>query len=69
MCFVACFSHDLHGPFYGANSRVVQERLGHSDIGITANIYRHVAPTMQRQAADAFSAAMEQAATMNEGQR
>ena len=38
--------------------KVVQERLGHADIGVTANIYSHVAPTLQREAADTFSKAM-----------
>ena len=43
----------------GTHLKVVQERLGHADIGTTANIYSHVAPTMQRQAVDAFSEALD----------
>jgi site-specific recombinase XerD len=31
----------------GINVKVVQERLGHSDIGTTLNIYAHVTATMQ----------------------
>ena len=30
---------------------MVQERLGHSDIGVTLNTYSHVTPTMGRDAA------------------
>ena len=32
--------------------KVVQERLGHSSIAITLDTYSHVAPTLQREAAD-----------------
>lgn len=42
----------------GVHPKVVQERLGHASIGITLNTYSHVIPTMQRQAADAFGAAV-----------
>ena len=35
---------------------VVQERLGHSTITTTMNIYSHVTPTMQRSAIDRFAA-------------
>lgn len=33
------------------NAKVIQERLGHTDIGITLNLYSHVTPTMQKEAA------------------
>lgn len=36
----------------GVHPKVVQERLGHSQIGTTMNIYSHVTPTMQRDAVD-----------------
>jgi integrase len=36
----------------GEHPRVVQERLGHSDVSITLNRYSHVTPQMQRDAAD-----------------
>ena len=36
----------------GANPKIVQERLGHSTISTTMNIYSHVTPTMQRDAVD-----------------
>jgi integrase len=35
----------------GIHPKVVQERLGHSDIAITLNIYSHVMPTLGRDAA------------------
>lgn len=40
----------------GVHPKVVQERLGHSTIATTMNIYSHVTPTMQRAAADSLSA-------------
>lgn len=39
----------------GEHAKVVQERLGHADISTTMNIYSHVTPTMQRNAADRFA--------------
>lgn len=36
----------------GTHAKVVQERLGHSTIGMTLDTYSHVLPTMQREAAD-----------------
>ena len=35
----------------GVHPKVVQERLGHSQIGITLDIYSHVLPTMGLEAA------------------
>jgi integrase len=35
----------------GVHPKVVQERLGHSQISITMDVYSHVLPTMQREAA------------------
>ena len=34
----------------GIHAKVVQERLGHSNITTTLNIYSHVTPTMQEDA-------------------
>ena len=45
----------------GTHLKVVQERLGHASIAITADTYSHVAPGLQKAAAEAFSDAMEQA--------
>lgn len=38
----------------GVHPKVVSEMLGHSDIGVTLNLYSHVTPTMQKQAVDAL---------------
>ena len=40
----------------GTHPKIVAEMLGHSQIAVTLNLYSHVAPTMQRQAADAMDA-------------
>jgi integrase len=40
----------------GIHPRVVMEMLRHSEIGITMNTYSHVAPPLQREAADALEA-------------
>jgi integrase len=43
--------HDLRHRtatmFQGVHPKIVQERLGHHDIGTTMDIYSHVLPTMQ----------------------
>jgi integrase len=36
--------------------KVVQERLGHSTIGVTMDTYSHVLPDMQRKAASKLDA-------------
>jgi integrase len=36
----------------GENLKVVSERLGHASITLTADVYAHVSPTMQAQAAE-----------------
>jgi integrase len=45
----------------GEHPKVVQERLGHSTITTTMNIYSHVTPTMQKAAVDRFAAHLEKA--------
>ena len=35
----------------GVNLKVTSERLGHSTIAITADLYSHVLPTIQEEAA------------------
>lgn len=39
----------------GEHPKIVQERLGHSDISTTMNTYSHVTPTMQRDAVERLS--------------
>ena len=41
----------------GVHLKVVSERLGHSSIAITADIYSHVQPTVQKEAVERFGAA------------
>ena len=43
----------------GVHLKVVQERLGHSSIAITADTYSHVAPSLQKEAADVFARDMQ----------
>ena len=38
----------------GVNVKVVSERLGHSNVAFTMNVYQHVLPGMQAAAADTF---------------
>jgi len=40
----------------GVHPKVVQERLGHSTVGITLDIYSHVLPAMQTNAAETVAA-------------
>ncbi|CAN5692506.1 site-specific integrase [soil metagenome] len=42
----------------GVHPKIVQERLGHSDIAMTLNLYSHVTPDMQQAAADAIETAL-----------
>lgn len=43
----------------GVNPKVVQERLGHSRITTTIDTYSHLLPNMQKEAADALSAMLQ----------
>jgi integrase len=36
----------------GEHPKVVQERLGHSTIAVTLDVYSHILPSMQQQSAD-----------------
>lgn len=42
----------------GTNPKVVQERLGHSSIKVTMDIYASVLPTMQRDAVEKLAELM-----------
>ena len=39
--------------------KVVQERLGHATISTTMDLYSHISPEMQEQAADALDEALD----------
>jgi integrase len=43
----------------GIHPKVVQERLGHSTIAVTLDIYSHVAPGLQEAAAKRFDEALQ----------
>jgi integrase len=55
-------AHATHMLASGVHPRIAQERLGHSSVAITMDIYSHVLPGMQADAAkkvgDALTAAM-----------
>jgi len=42
----------------GIHPKIVQERLGHSSISVTLDTYSHVAPGLQRAAAERFDEMM-----------
>jgi len=45
----------------GVPPKVIQEMLGHSQISTTMNIYAHVMPNFQQEAADALDTMFRQA--------
>ena len=40
----------------GIHPKIVSEMLGHSTVAVTLDLYSHVTPSMQAQAADALDA-------------
>jgi integrase len=48
----------------GVHPKIVSERLGHASIGITLDLYSHVLPSMQEDAARAFDALFEHPANI-----
>lgn len=51
----------------GIHPKIAQERLGHSSIGITLDLYSRVMPGMQEDAAAKVDAAMRAAIDKAEG--
>jgi integrase len=47
----------------GVNVKVVSERLGHANVAFTMQVYQHVLPGMQAEAAGAFSRLVRRAAS------
>jgi hypothetical protein len=45
----------------GVHPKIASERLGHSKIGITLDLYSHVMPGMQEGAAARVDAALQEA--------
>jgi integrase len=54
-------THATHLLTNGAHPKVAQERLGHSSVGITLDLYSHVLPGMQEDAAAKVDAAIRAA--------
>ena len=45
----------------GVNPKIVSERLGHSSIAVTMDVYSHVLPGMQEEAAQAVEGLLSEA--------
>lgn len=54
-------SHATHLLASGVHPKIAQERLGHSSVGITLDLYSHVLPGMQEDAAAKVDAALRAA--------
>jgi integrase len=54
-------THASHLLAEGVHPKIVMERLGHSSIGITLDIYSHALPTMQAEAAGLIDEALRAA--------
>jgi integrase len=54
-------THATHMLASGIHPKIAQERLGHSSVSVTIDLYSHVLPGMQQEAADRVDAAMRDA--------
>ena len=54
-------AHATHLLASGVHPKVASERLGHSKVGITLDLYSHVLPGMQADAAARVDEAMREA--------
>jgi integrase len=54
-------AHATHLLASGVHPKVASERLGHSKVGITLDLYSHVMPGMQEDAAAKVDAALRAA--------
>ena len=52
-------AHATHLLANGIHPKVASERLGHSKIGITLDLYSHVLPGMEADAAERVDAALQ----------
>ncbi|WP_374701184.1 tyrosine-type recombinase/integrase [Thalassobacillus sp. C254] len=50
----------------GEHPKIVSERLGHSKVSVTLDVYSHVIPDMQKRTADAFEKSMLESRTRKE---
>jgi integrase len=62
-------SHASHMLVANIHPKIVQERLGHSSIAITMDIYSHLMPNMQGEAAAAVDVAMRAAINNRDDKR
>lgn len=60
-------THATHLLANGVHPKVASERLGHSRVGITLDLYSHVMPGMQEDAAAMVDAAIRAASAKREG--
>ena len=60
-------THATHMLASGVHPKIAQERLGHSSIGVTLDLYSHVLPGMQAEAVarvdDALQGALQRLAS------
>ena len=54
-------SHATHMLIAGVHPKIAQERLGHSSVSVTIDLYSHVLPGMQAEAVSRVDAAMKDA--------
>jgi integrase len=54
-------THATHMLASGVHPKIAQERLGHSSVGITLDLYSHVLPGMQAEAVSQVDAALRAA--------
>jgi integrase len=54
-------AHATHLLASGVHPKIASERLGHSRVGITLDLYSHVMPGMQEEAAARLDAALRAA--------
>jgi integrase len=59
-------AHATHLLANGVHPKIASERLGHSKVGITLDLYSHVIPGMQEDAAAMVDAALKAAAQARE---
>ena len=60
-------SHATYMLAAGVHPKIASERLGHSKVGITLDLYSHVIPGMQADAAATVDAALQEAIKNRKG--
>ena len=54
-------THATHMLAHGVHPKIAQERLGHSSVSVTIDLYSHILPGMQAEAVSRVDAAMKEA--------